>query len=191
MCDVPAGFGICRPPGHHAVRQSCMGFCLFSTVAIAARYAQQTHGLKKVSSQHTCTPLYMRACCITSVASASILVSTVAAAAGDAQQAHGLKTASGPHVFAYKRICMHRLYRSHFIIILYTCQHVANDKHNQPMAVEGEQILFCRHAKMRASLLLIMQCPGQHCCCCCQQCTASPWAQQNELSSCVVQECVC
>src|SRR5207253_2086509 len=37
-----------RPPGHHAVRNRAMGFCLFGNVAIAAHYARHKHGLKRI-----------------------------------------------------------------------------------------------------------------------------------------------
>ena len=37
-----------RPPGHHASRARGMGFCVFNHVAVAARYAQKTHGIGNV-----------------------------------------------------------------------------------------------------------------------------------------------
>jgi acetoin utilization deacetylase AcuC-like enzyme len=37
-----------RPPGHHATRDRGMGFCIFNSVAVAARYAQEVHGIERV-----------------------------------------------------------------------------------------------------------------------------------------------
>jgi acetoin utilization deacetylase AcuC-like enzyme len=47
--EVSNAFVACRPPGHHAERATAMGFCLFNTVAIAARYAQKKHGVKRIA----------------------------------------------------------------------------------------------------------------------------------------------
>ena len=41
-------FAAVRPPGHHAVRDRAMGFCLFGNVAIAAHYARRKHGANHV-----------------------------------------------------------------------------------------------------------------------------------------------
>ena len=43
-----AAFCAVRPPGHHATGARGMGFCIFNSVAVAARYIQQTHGLDRV-----------------------------------------------------------------------------------------------------------------------------------------------
>jgi acetoin utilization deacetylase AcuC-like enzyme len=42
------GFSCLRPPGHHAERATAMGFCLFATVAVAARHALDALGAERV-----------------------------------------------------------------------------------------------------------------------------------------------
>ena len=43
------GFAFARPPGHHATPTRAMGFCLFNTIAVAARWAQAELGLGRVA----------------------------------------------------------------------------------------------------------------------------------------------
>ncbi|MDX2217365.1 MAG: histone deacetylase [Oculatellaceae cyanobacterium bins.114] len=42
-------FVIARPPGHHALPELGMGFCIFSNAAIAALYALQQSGVERVA----------------------------------------------------------------------------------------------------------------------------------------------
>ncbi|XP_054652380.1 histone deacetylase 6 isoform X2 [Dunckerocampus dactyliophorus] len=42
------GFAVVRPPGHHAQANKPNGFCFFNNIAIAARYAQMKHKVKRV-----------------------------------------------------------------------------------------------------------------------------------------------
>ena len=47
--DMPRAFLAARPPGHHAEPNKPMGFCLFSSAAIAANHARAVHGLTRVA----------------------------------------------------------------------------------------------------------------------------------------------
>jgi acetoin utilization deacetylase AcuC-like enzyme len=50
VCEehVP-GFALVRPPGHHAMANQAMGFCLMNNIAVAARAAQRLAGIDRVA----------------------------------------------------------------------------------------------------------------------------------------------
>lgn len=48
MGAVRNGLALVRPPGHHSQRATANGFCVFNNVAIAAKHAQQKHGLHRI-----------------------------------------------------------------------------------------------------------------------------------------------
>ncbi|TNF51214.1 MAG: histone deacetylase family protein [Burkholderiales bacterium] len=47
--ELENAFCAVRPPGHHATRTQAMGFCFVNNVAVAARYALERHGLRRVA----------------------------------------------------------------------------------------------------------------------------------------------
>ena len=43
-----SSFALVRPPGHHALPERAMGFCLFNNIAIAATYALEHYAAERV-----------------------------------------------------------------------------------------------------------------------------------------------
>jgi acetoin utilization deacetylase AcuC-like enzyme len=46
---VANAFCAIRPPGHHAVPDRAMGFCIFNNIAVAAAHAMAEYGLERVA----------------------------------------------------------------------------------------------------------------------------------------------
>ncbi|GAC1665200.1 MAG: histone deacetylase [Ktedonobacteraceae bacterium] len=45
---VRNAYALLRPPGHHAIKDKAMGFCIFANAAIAAHYARKVYGLERI-----------------------------------------------------------------------------------------------------------------------------------------------
>ena len=47
--DARRAFCAVRPPGHHAERDTAMGFCIFNNIAVGAAHAISAHGLERIA----------------------------------------------------------------------------------------------------------------------------------------------
>jgi acetoin utilization deacetylase AcuC-like enzyme len=45
---VHNAYALLRPPGHHALSNQAMGFCIFNNAVIAAQYARRVYGLERI-----------------------------------------------------------------------------------------------------------------------------------------------
>ncbi len=46
--EVRNAYALLRPPGHHALSNRAMGFCIFNNAVIAAHYARNIYGLERI-----------------------------------------------------------------------------------------------------------------------------------------------
>ncbi|HET9918271.1 MAG TPA: hypothetical protein VFQ30_00420, partial [Ktedonobacteraceae bacterium] len=46
--EVRNAYALLRPPGHHAMKNHAMGFCIFNNTAIAAHHARNAFGLERI-----------------------------------------------------------------------------------------------------------------------------------------------
>jgi acetoin utilization deacetylase AcuC-like enzyme len=46
---VNSAFALVRPPGHHAISDRAMGFCIFNNIAVAAKYALSQYKLERIA----------------------------------------------------------------------------------------------------------------------------------------------
>jgi acetoin utilization deacetylase AcuC-like enzyme len=46
--EVQNAYALLRPPGHHAMKQSAMGFCIFGNVVVAAHAVRKAFGLERI-----------------------------------------------------------------------------------------------------------------------------------------------
>lgn len=47
--EVDRAYALINPPGHHATRATGMGFCLFNNASVAAAYARENLGVKRIA----------------------------------------------------------------------------------------------------------------------------------------------